>query len=623
MAISAGATFQSFEAFQKALALFEQKKFFNFVVASSVKLCVNTAQNITIEDVTTFKYKRLYLKCKYSGEHHKKSETNERKTFTYEDNCEASIHVHYKTKKGVMEVIHVSDDHNHDRSQTIFQGLPKQRRLSGETKLFVESIVQMKPNMRLLQAEVKEKTGQTILLKDLHNVKQKISLRETNDLEAIFDEIKIQKYVSVDFFVSEEQNQLEGIYFQDARMKNYFQLYPEVVLMDATYKLNDRRMPLFLMMVIDGNGESQIVAMFMIRTENYDIVLKMLNKFKTVNEKHKEINTILSDKNFADRRAYKEAFPNAQLQLCIFHVLQNFNRELRTKSMSINYEMKKRVYGIMQRMVYAATEEQYMEAYEELKALKLQKVQEYFDKNWHKIETRSQWAAYFTNSHQNFLTRTTNRLESINQKLKTVVTKYGTLHNFFKETIQCIQSMSTERDQRTIRSIHRKPTDVTKETEDEKLYRNVLTSFALTKLLAEKMKMADVAHVGEFDDKQIHKSHANTKQVCSVDLAAKTCTCAFFKMMALPCRHLLRCLLDNEKNLFDVNMCHRRWFKRYLPSELIGDIAYIENETAMTQTAKFREANELLTSLADSLSEKSTAIFRTYMIELKKLLEKI
>lgn len=277
----------------------------------------------------------------------------------------------------------------------------------------------------------------------------------------------------------------------------------------------------------------------------------------------------------------------------------------------------------MQRMVYAPTEEQYMEAYEELKALELEKVQEYFDRNWHQIETRIQWAGYFTNSYHNYFTRTTNRLESINQKLKTVITKYGTLHNFSKETIQCIQSMSTERDQRTIRSIHRKPTDVTNETQDENLYRNVLTYFAFTKLLAEKMKMADVAYVGECEEKSVYKSHANARQVCSVELAAKTCTCAFFKMMALPCRHLLRCLLDNEKNLFDASMCHRRWFKRYLPADLIGDIGYIENETAMTQNAKFREANELLTCIADSLSEKSTAIFRTYMIEMRNLLERI
>lgn len=53
--------------------------------------------------------------------------------------------------------------------------------------------------------------------------------------------------VSVD-----ENNQLIGIFFQDERMARIFEKYPEVVIFDATYRLNNRRMPLFIMLAIDG-----------------------------------------------------------------------------------------------------------------------------------------------------------------------------------------------------------------------------------------------------------------------------------------------------------------------------------------------------------------------------------
>lgn len=182
-------------------------------------------------------------------------------------------------------------------------------------------------------------------------------------------------------------------------MKTYFDLYPDVVLMDATYKLNDRQMPLFLMLIIDGNGESQIAAMFIIT------VSKMFTTFKTQNPKHNEIKVILSDKNFADRRAYSEAFPNARLQLCIFHVLRNFDREITTKKMDISGQQKKNVLAIIQKMVFASTLGEYDELYGELSALNLEKVQQYFDKNWHPIEIRLQWAGYFTNSSQNYMNR--------------------------------------------------------------------------------------------------------------------------------------------------------------------------------------------------------------------------
>ena len=52
-----------------------------------------------------------------------------------------------------------------------------------------------------------------------------------------------------------------GLFFQDA-MKYSFDCYPEFVLFDAIYKLNKLHMPLYLMLVIDGNRQSEIVSLF-------------------------------------------------------------------------------------------------------------------------------------------------------------------------------------------------------------------------------------------------------------------------------------------------------------------------------------------------------------------------
>ena len=70
----------------------------------------------------------------------------------------------------------------------------------------------------------------------------------------------------------DEKKTFTGLFFQDALMKYNFHCYPEVVLFDATYKLNEFRMPLYLMLVIDGNGHSEIVSMFLtaIETDSHD-----------------------------------------------------------------------------------------------------------------------------------------------------------------------------------------------------------------------------------------------------------------------------------------------------------------------------------------------------------------
>ena len=54
-----------------------------------------------------------------------------------------------------------------------------------------------------------------------------------------------------------------GLMFQDNLMKSVFSSYPEVLLVDATYKLTNLKMPVYLMMSIDGNGQDEIVLVFL------------------------------------------------------------------------------------------------------------------------------------------------------------------------------------------------------------------------------------------------------------------------------------------------------------------------------------------------------------------------
>lgn len=58
-----------------------------------------------------------------------------------------------------------------------------------------------------------------------------------------------------------------------------FQSYPEL-LIDATYKLNDLHMPLYVHIVIDGNGESEIVCLWLVQHEDKETLTKLTKEFK-------------------------------------------------------------------------------------------------------------------------------------------------------------------------------------------------------------------------------------------------------------------------------------------------------------------------------------------------------
>ena len=59
----------------------------------------------------------------------------------------------------------------------------------------------------------------------------------------------------------------KGLYFSIEDMKNCMAAWPEIVLIDGTYRLNDLDFITILVMVEDSNGCSDIVAIAIIAAE--------------------------------------------------------------------------------------------------------------------------------------------------------------------------------------------------------------------------------------------------------------------------------------------------------------------------------------------------------------------
>ncbi len=62
--------------------------------------------------------------------------------------------------------------------------------------------------------------------------------------------------------MTNDQKELLGVHFQDDQMKKAFDAYPEILFIDATYKLLELRFPLYIILIEDGIGQSEIAAAF-------------------------------------------------------------------------------------------------------------------------------------------------------------------------------------------------------------------------------------------------------------------------------------------------------------------------------------------------------------------------
>ncbi len=133
----------------------------------------------------------------------------------------------------------------------------------------------------MIQQEISEETGNIVLLRDLSNIAATSKRERTrNDIDASMRMLmgKYGKFVLfiVSLFIyylpivtatgasvevySDESKHFKGLFFQDKQMKEAFSAYPEFLCLDATYKLLDLGLPVYLMLCEDSNGQSEIVA---------------------------------------------------------------------------------------------------------------------------------------------------------------------------------------------------------------------------------------------------------------------------------------------------------------------------------------------------------------------------
>jgi len=74
----------------------------------------------------------------------------------------------------------------------------------------------------------------------------------------------------------------------------------------------------------------------------------------------------MSDKDFSERSIFLQEFLQANLLICLYHVLRTFRREITSKKMGIIAAERLHVLDILQRMSYTTKEEGYLDVYKEL-----------------------------------------------------------------------------------------------------------------------------------------------------------------------------------------------------------------------------------------------------------------
>ena len=198
------------------------------------------------------------------------------------------------------------------------------------------------------------------------------------------------------------------------------------------------------MLVEDGNGQSEIVAIFLLLEETEVSISKMMSIFKKYNDKWQSVRVLMADKDMTERDTLATAFPDAVILICLFHTLRSFRREITMEKMGITSGQRSMCLEMLQQFAYCTSEEAYQGLYSRFCECAPPTVVKYFNENWHDI--RDQWVMGMKYTSGNFLNGTNNRLECLNSKLKSVISRYSSLEEFIDKFFLILRVLRSERD---------------------------------------------------------------------------------------------------------------------------------------------------------------------------------
>ena len=447
--------------------------------------------------------------------------------------------------------------HNHDIGPHLARHYPSNRHLNSIECQEALTLLEVGGNATLVRNYIEKKTGKFLTNQDICNMKMKFS---SSCEESIV--VLLKKFVEMDesnvacIVLDDDEKNIEIIFLQSQKQREWFDKFPELIILDGTYKINNAGMALYDILVEDGFGSSCVVAYCFVAQETKVSLVNFLQIFKKYNPRWKDVKVTLTDKDMTEIVSLNEELPQSTNLLCRFHMLKYFRTKIATYSCP--KETKEQLMQLAKRMVYALSVDDMNRVVAEIESIS-PLFHEYLSKNW--LSCKGSWCTFEQKELFTMCNSTTNKIEAHHRVLKLYLKSSASLY----WNLEKLMIIMNDREEKLSHQdfIERMYTsiDTSELAPGVQPYLKHCTSFAAYKVIEEYKKACKKAYIfEENDDGFIVQGSAMTYVVSST---ISSCTCSLFSAMMLPCCHLIFLLLQKEKDIFQPSLVGERWTKEY------------------------------------------------------------
>ena len=182
---------------------------------------------------------RVIFMCDRGGVF-KGQETSSRNTGTRKIDCPFELHACYYKSNDVWMLKVKNDQHNHEPAMFL-EGHPFARRLTPKE---VEMVAEMRrnnvPPWKILEVLKSHNENNVSTIKTIYNESNKIRIDERagrSQMQVVFGFLHSKKYI-FEYRKNDTTNALEDIFFVHPTSLVICRAFPQIMMMDATYKTN-------------------------------------------------------------------------------------------------------------------------------------------------------------------------------------------------------------------------------------------------------------------------------------------------------------------------------------------------------------------------------------------------
>jgi hypothetical protein len=266
-----------------------------------------------------------YIGCDRGGQYRArygiKDDTRIRDTGTRLIGCLFSIRGAVKDNIWTFKIR--NPEHNH--SPSIYPiAHPIHRRLPNELITQVKTMSASGTAPREIMTTLQQTSGHPVCNRDVFNIRQKLRLEGLGGktpIESLIALLSENNWTSE--YYTDSIERITHLFFAHPRSIELLQQYPEVLLLDCTYKTNKFKMPLLNIVETTCLGKNFYVAFaFLVKEEEEDYQWAM-RQLRSLFADLGQFKVAVTDRELALMNSIRSVFLQSQRILCIWHIEKN------------------------------------------------------------------------------------------------------------------------------------------------------------------------------------------------------------------------------------------------------------------------------------------------------------